>query len=142
MQYQPQVHMQMMRMLRQLPSNVPVAVFLLGDRLRMLQNFTTDPKLLQIALGEAMSTAGRGLADIDARDDTHAASNVMINAYGINNPSTVVNGGGGTNGLTSSTAAPSDPANDPIVISMIEMAQEFDMKVYASTLDERIHQNL
>lgn len=139
MQYQPQVHMQMMRMLRQLPSNVPVAVFLLGDRLRMLQNFTTDPKLLQIALGAAMSTAGKGLADLDPRDDAHAASSVMIQAYGINNPSTVVNGGGGSDGSGSTASAPSDPANDPIVISMIEMAQEFDMKIYSSTLDERVH---
>jgi VWFA-related protein len=139
-QYQPQVHMQMMRMLRQLPPNVPVAVFLLGDRLRMLQNFTTDPKLLQYALKDAMSTAGRGLAEVDPRDDSHAASNIMIQAYGINDPSAVVNGGGGTNGQTSSnTTTASNPATDPIIISMIEMAQEFDMKVYSSTLDERIH---
>jgi VWFA-related protein len=142
-QYQPQVHMQMMRMLRQLPSNVPVAVFLLGDRLRMLQNFTTDPKLLQIALTDAMSTAGRGLADVDPRDDSRAASSVMMQAYGLNNPSTAVNGSaGGSAGSSSNNsagAAQTDAANDPIVVSMIELAQEFDMKVYSSTMDERIH---
>jgi VWFA-related protein len=137
--FQPQVHMQMMRMLRQLPSNVPVAVFLLGDRLRMLQNFTTDPKLLQIALGDAMSTAGKGLADIDPRDDSHAASSVMMQAYGINDPSATVNAGGSSVGSTSTSAAPSNPAGDPIIVSMIEMAQEFDLKVYSSTMDERIH---
>ncbi len=142
-QYQPQVHMQMMRMLRQLPSNIPVAVFLLGDRLRMLQNFTTDPRLLQIALTDAMSTAGRGLADVDPRDDSHAASSVMMQAYGLNNPSTAVNGSaGGSAGSSSNNsagAAQTDAANDPIVVSMIELAQEFDMKVYSSTMDERIH---
>jgi len=141
--YQPQVHMQMMQMLRQLPANVPVAVFLLGDRLRMLQNFTTDPKLLQVALGQAMSPAGKGLADVDPRDDSLAASNVMINAYGFNNPSTAVNGGGGgSSGSTSnntSGVASSDASNDPIVVSMVEMAQEFDLKVYSSTMDERVH---
>jgi VWFA-related protein len=138
-QYQPQVHMQMMRMLRELPPNVPVAVFLLGDRLRMLQNFTTDPRLLQYALKDAMSTAGRGLADIDPRDESHAASNIMVQAYGINDPSAVVNAGGGGNGQTAAATTANNAASDPIVISMIEMAQEFDMKVYSSTLDERIH---
>ena len=137
--FQPQVHMQMMRMLRQLPSNVPVAVFLLGDRLRMLQNFTTDPKLLQIALSDAMSTAGKGLAEIDPRDDSQAASSVMMQAYGINDPSSVVNAGASSDGSTSTNGQPSNPATDPVLVSMIEMAQEFDLKVYSSTMDERIH---
>ncbi|MFZ0304182.1 MAG: VWA domain-containing protein [Terracidiphilus sp.] len=142
-QYQPQVHMQMMRMLRQLPSNVPVAVFLLGDRLRMLQNFTTDPRLLQTALADAMSAAGKGLADIDPRDDSQAASSVMTSAYGINDPSAGVNSSGGGSAGSSSNNAPgagqNDAASDPILVSMIEMAQEFDLKIYSSTMDERIH---
>jgi VWFA-related protein len=139
MRYQPQVHMQMMRMLRQLPANVPVAVFLLGDRLRMLQNFTTDPRLLQIALKEAMSTAGRGLADLDPRDDSQAASSVMVQAYGINDPSAAVNASAGGSSSSTNSTAPSNPADDPIIVSMIELAQEFDLRVYSSTMDERIH---
>lgn len=47
LQYQAQVHLQMMQMLRKLPSNLPIAVFLLGNRLRMVQDFTTDPRMLQ-----------------------------------------------------------------------------------------------
>lgn len=71
---QAQVHVQMLRMLRSLPTNVPVAVFLLGKRLEMLQGFTTDPRILQAALKSAGSTAGVGLARLDPRDDPAALS--------------------------------------------------------------------
>jgi len=76
-EHQAQVHVQMLKMLRQLPPNVPVAVFLLGGRLTMLQSFTSDPRLLQIALGKAISTAGKGVADIDPADDPDAVGNLM-----------------------------------------------------------------
>jgi VWFA-related protein len=138
--YQPQVHMQMMRMLRSLPSNVPVAVFLLGDRLRMLQNFTSDPHLLQAALSEAISTAGRGYADLDPRDDWHSASNVMQRAYAMSDPSDSVNSAAGASqsGSGGNTSTQTNAANDPILVSMVEMASEFDLRVYSSTMDERI----
>ena len=42
-QYQSQVHIRMLKMLQQIPTDVPVAVFLLGSRLEMVQDFTTDP---------------------------------------------------------------------------------------------------
>src|ERR1041385_3944118 len=42
---QMQVHRQMIKMLGSIPDDVPVAVFLMGQRLIMVQNFTTDPKL-------------------------------------------------------------------------------------------------
>src|SRR6185437_15273302 len=59
LKYQAQVHVQMLRMLRQLPADVPVAVFLLGRRLEMLQDFTTNPAQLQAALARAVSATGR-----------------------------------------------------------------------------------
>ncbi|MGB6828650.1 MAG: VWA domain-containing protein, partial [Terracidiphilus sp.] len=49
-QYQSQVHIRMLKMLQQIPTDVPVAVFLLGSRLEMVQDFTTDPRLLQASL--------------------------------------------------------------------------------------------
>jgi len=79
---QPQVHVQMLKMLRQLPTNVPVAVFLLGDRLTLLQGFTTDPKLLQAALEKAHSTAGYGLAMTDPRDNPDSIGNLLAEAAG------------------------------------------------------------
>lgn len=76
--YQGQVHAQMLKMLRQLPPDIPVAVFLLGARLRMVQDFTTDPKLLQAALN--VTPAGVGVATIDPRDDPHSMGTVEENA--------------------------------------------------------------
>lgn len=37
----------MIKFLAKLPANVPIAVYLLADRLRMVQDFTTDPELLK-----------------------------------------------------------------------------------------------
>lgn len=69
-----QVHRQMVKMLNALPSDVPVAVFLLGYQLRMLQNFTTDPALLKAALQKASSSDGSDLGRIDPRDDPNSGS--------------------------------------------------------------------
>jgi VWFA-related protein len=71
---QMQVHQQMVRMLNSLPDDVPVAIFLLGRRLRMLQSFTTDPKLLKAALQKASTVEANGLRLIDPRDDPDSLS--------------------------------------------------------------------
>jgi len=79
-QYQVQVHAQSVKMLAQLPSDVPVAVFLLGFRLEMVQDFTSDPKLLQAAVKKAISTAGHDFAQADPRDATslQASGNSVV----------------------------------------------------------------
>ena len=74
---QMQVHVQMMKMLRSLPNDVPVAVFLLGHGLHMLQNFTTDSSLLQAALEKAARPRESGIPQIDPRDDPDSLSNFM-----------------------------------------------------------------
>lgn len=74
-QYQSQVHIRMLKMLQQIPTDVPVAVFLLGSRLEMVQDFTTDPRLLQASLKNLTTPAGVGLATVDPRDDPHSLSN-------------------------------------------------------------------
>jgi VWFA-related protein len=116
-QYQAQVHVQMLKMLRQLPTNVPVAVFLLGDRMVMLQSFTTDPKLLQAALSKVTSPAVAGLAHTDAHYDANAAGNMM---GGLGNYVDV----------------------DPGLLQMKEAAQEFDQKLYAATMDEKVKRTI
>jgi len=72
--HQMQVHVQMLKMLRSLPKNVPVAVFLFGHKLRMVQDFTSDPKLLQTALATINSPAGQNVATLDPDDDPDAMS--------------------------------------------------------------------
>ena len=73
-QYQAQVHIRMLKMLQQIPTDVPVAVFLLGARLQLMQDFTSDPKLLQAALHNLTTPAGVGLATVDPRDDRYSLS--------------------------------------------------------------------
>jgi VWFA-related protein len=109
-QYQAQVHVQMLRMLRQLPRNVPVAVFLMGKHLELLQSFTTDPQLVQTALAKAVSATGQGLGHLDPTDDPSAPGNQF-------------NGLSGPAGRDAATLA--------------ARAQEFDQIVYAANIQER-----
>jgi VWFA-related protein len=106
---QAQVHVQMLKMLRQLPANVPVAVFILGDRLTLLQSFTSDPKLLQEALNKAFSVANVGMANMDPRDDPNSIGNLVAQAMG----------------------------GDPNGAAVASEVGDFDMKIYTTTMDER-----
>lgn len=74
---QMQVHAQMIRMLRSLPTDRPVAVFLLGNRLSMVQSFTTDPTLLKAALLKASAGETNRFALSDPRNDPNALSSLM-----------------------------------------------------------------
>ena len=51
------VRQKMLRYLETMPSDVPTAVFILGQKLRMLQDFTTDPNVLRDAVKKAASQA-------------------------------------------------------------------------------------
>jgi len=115
-QYQAQVHVQMMKMLRQLPPGVPVAVFLLGERVVMLQGFTTDPRLLQIALRKANSTAGVGVADVDPADDPSAAGNSF----------------GGFSAIP----------DQSIINAMASAAQDFDTMIYTANMDMKVNRTI
>jgi VWFA-related protein len=119
-QYQAQVHVQMLKMLRQLPTNVPIAVFLLGNRLELLQSFTTDPKLLQAALSKLTTPAGVGIASADPRDDANSTGNLAASGG-------VPGGQGGS---------------DPSALQMIELAQEFDQELYAAQMGERVQRTI
>jgi VWFA-related protein len=68
-----QVHQQMVKMLGSIPADVPVAVFLMGDRLRLLQSFTTDPKLLREAAAKTL-VVGQTAPDQDPMDDPNSLS--------------------------------------------------------------------
>jgi len=130
--YQSQVHVQMLRMLRAMPNNVPVGVFLFGRRLQMLQDFTTDPRLLQAALDKAVSTAGTGVARLDPRDDPNATS-VLLEE--LNGPERV--------------AAPSVPRqggeNEEVKVipqAIVDAVKRFEQETYASNMDMRVQQTI
>jgi VWFA-related protein len=130
LEHQAQVHIQMLKMLRQLPTNVPVAVFLLGDRLNLLQGFTTDPKLLQSALSKAYSAAGVGLATMDPRDDPNSVSGAaaMAGAAG-DSIGPEINATG--------SSADSSAAGAAFAQVVGEIAA-FDTRIFAATMDERV----
>jgi VWFA-related protein len=65
---QMQVHRQMVKILGSIPADVPVAVFLMGNRLRLLQTFTTDPQLLREAAAKTM-VVGQTAPDQDPDDN-------------------------------------------------------------------------
>jgi len=71
---QMQIHQQMIKMLASIPDDVPVAVFLLGHRLQMVQNFTTDPKLVKAALQKLPAMESDDATHIDPQDDPDAMS--------------------------------------------------------------------
>jgi VWFA-related protein len=71
---QMQVHRQMVHMLASIPEDVPVAVFLLGRRLKMIQNFTTEPKLLKTAVQKTSSVESDNATQVEPQDDPDALS--------------------------------------------------------------------
>jgi VWFA-related protein len=66
---------QMLRLLKTLPPNTPVAVFLMGSSLKLLQGFTSDGALLHSAVEHAL--AGNDIEQ-DPRDDPNSASNSIL----------------------------------------------------------------
>lgn len=71
---QMQVHHQAIHMLASIPNDIPVAVFLLGHNLRMIQDFTTDPALLKSALQAARSTESNQATAVEPQDDPDSMS--------------------------------------------------------------------
>ncbi len=66
---------QMLRLLKTLPANTPVAVFLLGSSLKVLQGFTSDGALLHAAVEHAL---GGTDVEQDPRDDPNSVSNSIL----------------------------------------------------------------
>jgi VWFA-related protein len=73
------VRQHMIRLLRTLDGNTPVAVFLMGRRLYLVQNFTTDPSMLRAAVDKALVP---GTPEEDPRDEVDSASNLMLQSTG------------------------------------------------------------
>jgi VWFA-related protein len=74
-QNQSVVHQHMLALLKTLPPSTPIAVFVLGRTLHVVQSFTTDPSLLRAAVDHTLRTP-----DIEQspQDDPNSASNVAL----------------------------------------------------------------
>lgn len=131
LRHQAQVHVQMLHMLKSLPRDVPIAVFLFGGRLRMLQDFTSDPGLLQAALRNAVSASATGVARLDPRDDPSAISAEFDKVNG-----------------TPAVTLPSPQAGSivqdasPIPKWIVDGVKRFEQETYASSMDLRVQQTI
>jgi VWFA-related protein len=76
--HQIQVRRDMILFLKNLPPDTPVAVFLLGHEVHVVQNFTTDPKLLRSAVDQARQPDSV-LREENPQDDANSPSVVMQN---------------------------------------------------------------
>jgi len=122
-----QVRQQMVRLLASAPSDVPMAVFLLGRELRLLQTFTTDTKLLHAAAQRALSLEATNLQAKDARDDTLSHSSLLEQMAGAEGQSDVPGG------------APRSGNNSNALLAMRALElQRFEREQYAESMDVRV----
>jgi VWFA-related protein len=122
-----QVRQQMVRLLASAPSDVPMAVFLLGRELRLLQSFTTDTKLLHAAAQRALSLEATNLQAKDARDDTLSHSSLLEQMAGAEGQSDVPGG----------APRPGSNSNAMLAMRALEL-QRFEREQYAESMDMRV----
>ena len=133
LKFQAQVHVQMVRMLKSLPRNVPVAVVLFGNRLRTLQDFTTDPSLLLAAVEKATTAAGEGQGRLDPRDDPKALAGEFEK---LNRASA------GTATTPRQGASVGDEEVQRIPQWVVDAVKRFEQDVYAASVDTRVQQTI
>ena len=133
-----QVRRKMVQLLASSPSSVPMAVFLLGRQLRLLQNFTTDTRLLRTAAERALTLEGTNLQVKDARDDPLSQSSLLEEMAGAQGQSDIPGGpptpqpgiGGGGGG------------SDALLAMRALELQRFEREQYAESLDIRVRMTL
>ncbi len=78
-QNQAEVHRHMLTLLKTLPASTPIAVFVLGHNLHVLQSFTTDPALLRAAVDKTLRSPD---IEQNPQDDADSPSNVALDQNG------------------------------------------------------------
>lgn len=102
----------MVELLRSLPQDTPVAVYLLGNTARLVQSFTSDPTLLRSAVERAMGLSATRI-ERNAQDDP-------------NSPAKAVEA----------------IADDPELAQAVQFIQDFAKEQYANTIDLRAQATL
>lgn len=134
-----QARRQMVKMLASIPPDTPVAVFLLGRQLVLLQGFTKDPKLLRDAAQKALSIDSSAAAVADARDDPSSLSQQTEDMFGSQGQEE------GPQGQTtiSPSSAPAPVASGPPggELQMAEI-ERFERETFAANVDIRVQTTL
>jgi VWFA-related protein len=128
---QVQVRQKMVKLLASSPNDVPMAVFLLGRQLQMLQNFTTDTKLLRAAAERALTLEATNLQAKDARDDPMSHSSLLEQMASAEGQSDIPGG------------PPSGGNNSNALLAMRALQlQRFEREQYAESMDIRVKMTL
>jgi VWFA-related protein len=137
-----QARRQMVKMLASIPPDTPVAVFLLGHQLTLLQSFTKDPKLLRDAAQKALSLDSAG-APVDARDDPNSLSSLTQEMFGGPGQEDAPQGPGALPmsgpGAAAASGGPSGPPGGELQMAAIE---RFEKETFATTMDIRVQTTL
>jgi VWFA-related protein len=109
---------QMVKMLASIPPDTPVAVFMLGRDLVLLQGFTKDPKVLREATNRVLAMDNDGMS-VDPHDDPNSLSHQTESMFGADSdarPSTLSSnpGKGGV------SASPTGPPGGELQIAALE----------------------
>jgi VWFA-related protein len=107
-----QARQQMVHMLSSVPTDVPMAIFLMDRRLHLVQGLTTDPKLLLAAAAKMVSNQAPE-PEMDPRDD----------------PGTL-------------SASMDDIPADRLPAGAMEAIQAFEREAYSATMDIRVRETL
>jgi len=134
-----QARRQMVKMLAQIPPDTPVAVFLLGRGLTLLQGFTKDPNLLKIAATRALSLENAGNATMDARDDPGSLSSMTLDMFGGGGSEDAAQAQPAPQATSAPGAAPSGPPGGELQLAAIE---RFEKETIAATTNMRVQTTL
>jgi len=138
-----QARHQMVKMLASIPPDTPVAVFILGHDLVLLQSFTQDPALLRDAAKKVMDTnLDNGGIGVDPHDDAFSLSNLSNDMFGGDDeaPSGAVLNTSSPGGPPPAMAAgPDGPAGGALQSAEI---RRFEKEVFAADTDMRVRETL
>jgi VWFA-related protein len=135
-----QVRQKMVRLLASSRGDVPLAVFLLGRELRLLQSFTTDAKLLRAAAERALTLEATNLQAKDARDDTLSHSSLLEEMAGAEGQSDIP---GGAPGPQPGSQGSTGGGNSNALLAMRALQlQRFEREQYADSMDIRVKKTL
>ncbi len=131
-----QARRQMVKMLASIPPDTPVAVFILGHDLVLLQSFTKDPKTLRDVAQKVLTTnIENGGLGIDPHDDPYSLSNQTQEMFGGDDeapPSTSQPG-------SAPAAVPSGPPGGDLQMAEI---RRFEKETFAANTDMRVRETL
>ena len=131
-----QVRKKMVQLLASMPGDVPMAVFLLGRELRLLQTFTTDTRLLKDAAERALTLEAVNLQSKDARDDPMSHSSLLEEMSAAQGQADIP---GGPPGPQPGSQGSTGGGNSNALLAMRALQlQRFEREQYADSMDIRV----